>query len=186
MTRKRNAAAKVPAMTTNDAICATLCAVALLLTVGCGNEALHINAEIARAMLETQVTTGPVIRELRIASAVNAAQAAHDAGGQESEAQAAAEHAASLWQCALDGHGIYSGAVSAYIDSLTLWAADSESGSTFQLSSLIPFVGRVIEAYTLLASCVTALGSDALSDAPGFLDLIPSGWNTAGSAAHAE
>jgi hypothetical protein len=63
-------------------------------------------------------------------------------------------------------------AVGAYIDTLALWAA----GRDFELTDAIPFVRRAIDAYTVLASCVASLGSDALPEVPAFFDLVPATW----------
>lgn len=144
--------------------------------VGCGNAALQTNATVARAMLEVQAESGPLVRELRIDAATAAAREVHATGGNEAAAQAAATSAASRWQCAIDTHRIYSTAVGSYIDTLVLWQA----GRDFELSDSIPFVARALDAYRALTSCLSSLGSDALPTVPSFLDLIPSAWGVAG------
>lgn len=169
------------------AVCALL-ALTLMFAVGCGNEALRVNAEIARAMLEIQSTSGPLIREARVNAAIASAQAVHDSGGNEQAARAAAIETASNWQCTLDGHGFYAAAVSAYIDTIALW----NTGQDFQWIDVIPYVRRAIDSYVVLASCLTSLGNDALTGSASFInqisavlddpsslfDLTPSTWMT--------
>ena len=160
-------------MTTNEVVLFAILVLALFIALGCGNQALQVNAEIARAMLEVQSTNGPMIREARVNASVTAARAVHERGGTESEAQAIATDTASHWQCALDGHGIYATAVSAYIDTITLW----QTGQDFEIEDILPFVRRAIDAYTFLASCMTSLSSDLFSEEPSFFSLIPSAWS---------
>lgn len=159
-------------MTTDAAITVAVCALSLMCLAACGNTALQVNGEIARAMLEVQSSSGPVIRELRVNASIQSARDVHDSGGNEAAAQAAAENTARSWQCAIDGHGIFATAVSAYVDTLSLWNA----GQDFALSSVLPYVMRAVEAYRFLASCMTSLGSDALPEVPAFMNLIPSTW----------
>lgn len=139
---------------------------------GCGNEALRINTSIARAMLEVQAESGPLIRELRVAAGVSAGHSAHARGEPEAVAQIAARAAASRWQCAIDGHRLYSIAVGTYIDTLALWGA----GEDFELTDAIPFVIRALDTYRVLASCLLSLGSEVLPAVPAFLDVIPPMW----------
>ena len=160
-------------MVASDIASIVLAVCVAFLVAGCGNEALRVNATVARAMLEVQAESGPVIRELRVNAGVEAGREAHDRGAPEAEAQAAATAAASAWQCAIDGHGIYASAVGAYIDALALWA----NGVELELADALPFVRRAIDAYGFLASCLRSLGSDALPDAPSFLNLIPPVWS---------
>jgi hypothetical protein len=154
----------------------TLAVLALLVSAvfvaGCGNEALRINAEVARGMLELQAESGPRIRELRIAAGVSAGREAMEAGLQQDRAQAAARAAAEQWQCAIDGHSIYAEAVGSYIDTLTLWQA----GRDFDISDILPFVRRAIDSYRFLSSCLSSLGSDVLPELPSFFNLIPPTW----------
>jgi hypothetical protein len=145
-----------------------------ILAVGCGNEALRINAGVARAMLEVQAESGPVIRELRVSAGVEAGREAHARGEPEATAQAAASSAAARWSCAIDGHRLYSLAVGAYIDTLALWVA----GRDFELVDAIPFVRRALDSYRVLSSCLRSLGSEVLPEAPSFLDMIPPTWST--------
>lgn len=140
---------------------------------GCGNQALQANQEVARMMLEVQSTSGPVIRQLRIDASIAAGREVQESGGQESAAQVAASETAQRWQCALDGHGIYATAVSAYIDTLTLW----QGGQDFELLDVLPFVRRAIDSYSFLVSCLASLGSDLLPEVPAFFSLIPSTWS---------
>ncbi len=147
---------------------------ALIFVAGCGNAALQVNATVARAMLEVQAESGPVVRQLRIDASVGAARAVHDSGGDEAAAQAAAAATATRWRCVIDTHRIYSGAVGAYIDTLALWLA----GLDFELADSIPFVRRALDAYRALASCTSSLGSEVLPAVPTFFDLIPSDWST--------
>ena len=159
-----------------------LVAVALLagLSVGCGAPALQINATVARAMLEVQSASGPVIRQLRVEAGIQAGREAFDAGEPEPVAQAAARTEAARWQCAVDGHRIYSSAVGAYIDTLVLWLA----GADFEIADAIPFVMRAAGAYASLRSCIDSLDAPELDpiviENPTFLDLVPPGWGVAG------
>lgn len=143
------------------------------LSLGCGNQALSMNAEVARAMLEVQSSSGPVIRGLRVSAGVEAGRVAHESGATEEQAQAFALRAANRWNCAIDGHRIYSGAVGAYIDALALWNLRAD----FQLADALPFVSRAIDAYRFVSSCLNELGSDALPELPSFFDLIPGSWS---------
>ncbi|MCH8084648.1 MAG: hypothetical protein IH885_10475, partial [Myxococcales bacterium] len=117
-------------MNAHDIAFAVLAVVLAALLVGCGNEALRINASIARVMLEVQATSGPIIRELRVDAGVAAGREVHSSGGDEARAQRAATSTARRWQCAIDGHRIYSSAVGAYIDALVIWQA----GDDFELT----------------------------------------------------
>lgn len=157
----------------SNAIIACIIVCLALLATGCGNEALRMNAELGRGMLEAQSTSGPIIRQLRIDASVAAGRAAHDRGAPESTAQAAAQAEAQRWQCALDGHGIYASAVSAYIGTLALWNA----GQDFGLTDVLPYARRALDGYRFLASCLASLGSAILPEVPAFFDLIPSGWS---------
>ena len=151
-----------------------ICAIVLAaLFVGCGNQAWRVNASVARAMLEVQAESGPVIRELRVQAGVNAGREVHDRGGPEIEAQAAAVDAADRWDCAIEEHRIYSSMVGAYIDALALRVNDSD----FELMDALPFVRRALAAYRALASCLASLESDALPETPEFLNLIPPAWS---------
>lgn len=147
-----------------------LCAV---LFVGCGNEALRTNAIVARSMLSIQTESSPAIREARIEAAVDAGRQAHAEGLPEDVAQQRAAEAADEWQCAIDGHRVYAGAVGAYIDAIVL----VEAGADFSIADVVPFVTRAVNAYRSLASCLRSLGSSVLPE-PGFLDLIPPSWET--------
>ena len=142
------------------------------LFVGCGNEALRVNASVARVMLEVQSTSGPVIRELRVDAGIAAGRRVHANGGTIEAAQRAAVSTAQRWQCAIDGHRLYSSAVGAYIDALVLWQASDD----FELADAIPFVRRALDAYRVTASCLLSLGSNVLPEVPSFLRLIPLGW----------
>ena len=134
-------------------------ALALLFLFGCaGNEALRVNVEVARAMLEAQSASGPVIRDLRIDAALDAARAVHDAGGDESEALESARATADRWSCAIDGHRLYSGA-------------------EFQLIDVVPFVRAALDAYRSIASCLQALGVANVPEEPAFFQLIPPEWS---------
>lgn len=159
-------------MTANDLILAIVLVACAVFAVGCGNEALRINAEIARGMLELQAESGPRIREARVNAGVEAGREAHARGAPEAEAQAAASHAAEQWQCAVTGHQIYSMAVGAYIDSLQI--AQQDVG--FAIIDAIPFVRRAVDSYRVLAACLLSIGSDLLPEVPDFFNLIPSGW----------
>jgi len=161
-------------MVASDIASIVLAVCVAFLVAGCGNEALRINATIARAMLEIQSSSGPMIRELRVNAGVEAGREAHDRGDSEAAAQASAAAAADAWQCAIDGHGIYASAVGAYIDALALWS----NGVELELADALPFVRRAIDSYRFLASCLRSLGSDVLPDAPAFLDLVPPAWGT--------
>ena len=161
-------------MTAYDfALCAVLVLFAVL-AIGCGNEALRINAGVARAMLEVQSSSGPVIRELRVSAGITAGREAHARGEPEAVAQSAARTAAAAWACAIDGHRFYSSAVGAYIDTLALWLA----GRDFELADAIPFVLRALDSYRVLSACLRSLGSEALPETPSFLDIIPPTWST--------
>ena len=160
------------------AVCALLALTLMFSVTGCGNEALRINAEIARVMLEYQSTSGPLIREARVNAAIAAAQTVHDSGGNEQAAQAVAVSTATRWQCAIDGHGIYAAAVSAYIDTIALW----NIGQDFELIDVLPYARTAIESYTFLASCLMSLDTDFLPEVPSFFDLIPSTWMTTNNA----
>ena len=148
------------------------------LFVGCGDQALRTNAAVARAMLEVQAESGPIIREQRINAGVEAGRAAHARGEPEQIAQAEASAAAERWTCAIEGHRLYAGAVGSYIDSLALYAA----GDGFDLLDALPFVRRALDAYRLLVSCLSSLGSDALPEVPSFLDMLPPTWNVSTEA----
>jgi len=143
------------------------------LVVGCGNEALRVNATVARAMLEVQSQSSPIIRDARVAAAVESARAVHDSGGEEAVALEAAQATAERWQCAVDGHRSFAGAVGAYVDALVLW----NSGADFALTDSIPFVLVALDAYRSIVSCLRSLGSSALPDVPAFFELIPSEWS---------
>ena len=143
--------------------------------VGCGSNALKMNANVARVMLEVQAESGPVIRELRVDASVESARQVHESGGDEEAARAAATRTANRWQCAIDSHRIYQSAVGAYIDSLALWYV----GDDFNWTDAIPYVVRVLDMYRALVSCLRSLGSSALPAVPAFLDLIPSTWGVA-------
>lgn len=143
------------------------------LALGCGNEALRINAGVAGAMLEVQSASGPVIRAARVKAGVDAGRAVHTSGGSEPEAQSAARSAADEWMCAVNGHRLYSLAVGSYIDTLALWAA----GRDFELADAIPFVLRALDSYRVLSACLRSLGSEALPETPSFLDMIPPAWS---------
>lgn len=161
-------------MTPNESLFVTLLALStLLLASGCGVEALRINADIARGMLEVQSSSGPAIRRARMNAAIEAGRQAHANGLPESAAQLAAEHVADQWQCAIDGHSIYALGVGAYIDALALW----QSGDGFSLAGVIPFVSRAVDSYRFLASCLTGLGSSILPEIPDFFRLIPPVWD---------
>jgi len=155
--------------------------VLVALAAGCGNSALKMNAGIARAMLEVQATSGPLIRELRVEAGVDAGRRAHDRGEPVEEAQAAARAAAGRWQCAIDGHRLFSLAVGTYIDALVI----AQANDAFKFEDVIPFVRRALDTYRALSSCLRSLGSDALPAAPGFLNVIPPGWATTSTATEA-
>lgn len=139
------------------------------MNVGCGANALHTNATIARAMLSVQSTTGPLIREARVADAIAAGLAVRGSGGSEEAAQAAAMERADRWECALDGHRVYSLTVGAYVDALMLWEA---SGDVAWLD-VVPFIESATDAYRVLAACLDSLGSTALPAEPEFILLLP-------------
>lgn len=157
------------------AIVAVVAAVAALALQGCGNTALLLNAEVARGMLEIQATSGPAIRRFRVQAGITAGGEAQAHGATEQQAQRAALVAANRWQCAIDGHGIFAGAVTSYIATLALWQA----GQDFELTQLLPYVFRAIDAYRFLRSCLTSLGNDTLLETPSFMRLIPSSWSFA-------
>ncbi len=123
-------------------------------------------------MLEAQAQSGPEIRKLRVEAGIEAGRKVHDAGGPEKEAQAAAATAMGHWQCAINGHSVYSSLVGAYIDALALWA----SGEEFKVIDALPFMRRALVAYRSLSACLKILGSDVLPGAPSFLSLIPPTW----------
>jgi len=160
-------------MSAHDWLLVALAITLPILLVGCGNEALRANATVARAMLEIQAESGPIVRELRVSASVNAAREVHDSGGDEATAQAAATETSRRWQCAIDGHRIYALAVGSYIDALALWL----SGEDFELLDAIPFLRRGLDSYRVLSSCLRSLGSDALPEVPSFLNLIPPTWS---------
>lgn len=152
-----------------------LLVVLVVFAVGCGNEALRVNASIARAMIEAQATSGPIVRQARVDASADAARVVHDSGGDEATALAAAQSTAERWRCAIDGHRFFALAVGAYVDALVVWQA----GGDFGIFDLVPFVSRGLDAYRLLVSCLRSLGASALPDAPGFLSLVPSDWSLA-------
>ena len=160
-------------MTTTDLLWAAVVLLLAGLLFGCGNEALKINASIARSMLTVQSETGPAIRQARIDASVSAGRDVHDAGGTQDEAQRAATQATRRWQCAVDGHRMFALAVGSYIDALALWA----NGEAFELVDILPFVRRAIDSYRVLSSCARSLGSQLLPEAPAFFDLIPPTWS---------
>lgn len=148
------------------------CLVFAAIMAGCGNQALKANASVARAMLEVQVTSSPIIRDLRSEAGTKAGRAVFDAGGEEPEALTAASEELEGWQCAVDGHRIYSSAVGAYISALALWSA----GERFELADALPFLTRALAAYRSLWSCLKSHDVDALPEVPGFLSIIPITW----------
>ena len=136
----------------------------------CGNAALKTNAVIARAMLEAQTETGPVIREARVEAGVEAARIAMSDGLSRAIAHREAEAATDRWECAVSGHRLYSEGVSSYIDTLVLWNA----GADFELTDVIPFAVRAVNSYRVMTTCLGGLGMELPE--PAFLDLIPSDW----------
>jgi len=167
-------------MTTNDLLLFVACVMLAGLSVGCGSQALQVNATVARAMLEVQSASGPVIRELRKDAGIRAGREAFEAGEPEPVAQAAARHETNRWQCAISGHQIYAEAVGSYIDTLVLWLA----GANFELGDAIPFVERVVGSYYALRSCLDSLDAPELDpiviENPTFLNLVPDAWGLPG------
>ena len=167
---------------THDLWLAVSFAMLAALSIGCGSQALKVNASVAHAMLEVQAASGPVIRELRKAASVRAGRQAFEAGEPEPVAQAAARNESTRWQCAIDGHRIFAGAVGSYIDTLVLWQA----GADFKLADAVPFVARAVAAYTALRSCVDSLNAPELApilvENPTFLNLVPPDWGVPGVA----
>ncbi len=160
-------------MNMHDLLLTVALAASAFLFVGCGSAALKTNAAIASAALEIQSVSGPVIRELRINAGVTAGDEVYSSGGTEAEAQAAAARTTARWQCAIDGHRVYSTAVGAYIDALSLWSV----GRSFELTDVIPIVRGVLDSYRVFSSCLRSLGSDALPEVPLFFGLIPPAWS---------
>ena len=160
-------------MTVYDLIVYTVIVLCTVMLFACGNEALRMNASVAHVMLEVQSESGPRIREQRVAAGVHAGSEVHRRGGLEAEAQVAARQAASLWDCAIDGHRLYSIAVGTYIDTLSLWA----SGRDFGLAEMWPLLRGAVSTYRVLFSCLSSLGSSLLPEVPAFLSIIPPSWN---------
>lgn len=146
--------------------------VAVASLCGCGANALQVNAQVATAMLEVQVTAGDAVRSAREADMLASARAAFESGAPEEQATAAAQAADERWQCAVDGHRLYQSAVGAYIDAVQLWSA----GRSVQLTDALPFVRRALDAYRAIVGCLDSLGSEVLPRAPAFLDLFPAAW----------
>lgn len=143
--------------------------------MGCGGVSA-VHAGIARGGLEASVEFEPVIREARRAALTAQADRVHSAGGTQEQAEAAVGAESVRWRCAIDGHRLFSTAVGAYIDAL--WLEQVGDGS-FELAHLLPFVGRILDAYRATASCVTSLGTEL--PIPGFLDLLPPAWGLGGA-----
>lgn len=150
-----------------------LVALIALSVAACGNEALHINASVANAMLEVKEHSSPLVREARREAAVNSARAVHDAGGTEDEAQAAAAETARRWLCAIDTHRIFGDAVGTYIDAIALAQA---GGTPFNLQSMIGYARSGVSTYRSMRNCLVSLGNFALPELPGFFNLLPPTW----------
>ena len=146
---------------------------ASLALAGCGSSALKTNAVIARAMLTAQEESSPLIREARIEAVVETVRASHAAGEPESVARQRADEMKVDWECAIDGHRVFSHAVGAYIDALVLVNA----GADFQLVDVLPFFVRAVNSYRALASCLATLGAGDVLPVPEFLGLIPTDWS---------
>lgn len=149
---------------------------AVVTLAGCASNALQVNAEIARGMLELQSESGPMVRRLRIEAAVNAGRVIGTAGGSEERATEAAQAEALRWQCAIDSHSIFADAVSAYIGALSLSVAE---GRELTIADGLPFLANAANSYAALRNCLQQLGhGDALPEVPEFVLLIPEGWET--------
>lgn len=159
-------------MTASDFALIFVVSILSVFAVGCGSEALQINGEIARGMLELQAESGPLIREARVNAGVEAGRQAHANGLPLEVAQDAATSAVGAWDCAVSGHQIYAMNVGAYIDSLEL----ARIGGDFSLATFLPFFTRALDAYRVLSSCLRGLGSDFLPEVPGFLESVPPVW----------
>lgn len=147
--------------------------VALAVLSGCGNAALKTNLVVATGFVETQAQAEPVIRRGRVEAAIQSAQSVRDSGGSIEEATAAAAAETERWECALDAHAIFALATKTYVDSLTLAAA----GDTFELSYMVPLLGRAVRSYDALRRCLVSLGRDDLPETPDFIRSIPVEWN---------
>lgn len=154
----------------NDFAIALLTLVALLL-VGCSGAA-DIHAGVGRGALGMQVRSEPLIRQWRRDAMTGEADRVHGAGGTREQAEAAVDAMARRWQCAIEGHRIYSSAVSAYVDAVYL---EHVTGGDFELSSMLLFLRPVLDAYRATAACVGSLGEFELP-VPDFLNLIPPMW----------
>lgn len=161
----------------NDAFHVPAIVIALILlalAAGCGG-ALKTNARIAQGFVELQAAAEPVVRDGRVDASVLAAQAVREAGGPIEEAQSAAAAAAERWECAISGHRIFGRAVRTYVDALSLMAA----GENFELSAVLPILGRTLSSFSDLRVCLMTLGNESLPELPAFLELIPNEWGVA-------
>lgn len=151
-------------------IIVALSVVAFFFVSGCGNQALKANAVIASGMLSVQEESNPVIRRARVAALLEAAEQAHEGGLALGETLARVEETKEEWTCAIDGHALYSAAVTSYIEVLALVNA----GAPFDIVTLIRFGVRALSSWRALDSCLESLGVDFPT--PDFVNLIPLSW----------
>ena len=137
---------------------------------GCGNGALKVNAVIASGMLSVEEESNPVIRRARVAALLEAAEQAHEQGLALGETLARVEETKEAWTCAIDGHALYSAAVTSYIEVLALVNA----GAPFDVAALVQFGMRALSSWRALDSCLGSLGVDFPT--PEFVSLIPLSW----------
>lgn len=148
-----------------------LLALALALTAsGCGATLDPVYAGIGQGALDLAVEAEPAIRASRSAAMRAAGDRVHGAGGTLEEARAAVDAEAAAWQCAVDGHRIFSSATSAYVDGLLLAAGTGE----LDLPTVLRFASHLVDAWRALASCVGSRGGTL--PVPSFLDLFPPAW----------